>query len=208
MPRANGICWPTTGCPGSPRPPTGSAFPGMIRSTVFRPRARWRKAALVVRHDEQAEENPLYYRLIMKPNDLGYVAAISLFNDKEWHAGIGVHRSFKAEPFGDRELQLLDVLAPHFQRALRIDKALQQATHRAASLQSVLSELMQWRGGAERAGPGDLPQRRRRAPAVAARRAADGWRQAFAPGIQATRRSCGLRWPACGRARPGSRRWA
>ncbi|MBD3650201.1 MAG: LuxR family transcriptional regulator [Alcanivorax sp.] len=100
------------------------------------------EAALVVRHDEQVAENPLYYRLIMKPNDLGYVAAISLFNDKEWHAGIGVHRSFKAEPFGDRELQLLNVLAPHFQRALRIDKALQQATHRAASLQSVLSELM------------------------------------------------------------------
>ena len=41
------------------------------------------EAALVVRHDEQVAENPLYYRLIMKPNDLGYVAAISLFNDKE-----------------------------------------------------------------------------------------------------------------------------
>ncbi|MEH6706433.1 MAG: LuxR C-terminal-related transcriptional regulator [Alloalcanivorax venustensis] len=100
------------------------------------------EAAQVAQHADQKIENPLYYRLMMKPNDVGYVAAISLFNDKEWHAGIGIHRSFQAEPFSDRELQLLDVLAPHFQRALRIQKALHQAKHRAASLQSVLSELM------------------------------------------------------------------
>jgi len=100
------------------------------------------EAAQVARHTDQKLENPLYYRLIMKPNDLGYVAAISLFNDEEWHAGIGIHRSFQAEPFSDRELRLLDVLAPHFQRALRIQKALHQAKYRAASLQSVLAELM------------------------------------------------------------------
>lgn len=101
------------------------------------------EAAQVARHMDQKRENPLYYRLMMKPHDVGYVAAISLFNDAEWHAGIGIHRSFQAEPFSDKELQLLNVLAPHFQRALRIQKALHQAKHRAASLQSVLSELMQ-----------------------------------------------------------------
>jgi len=100
------------------------------------------KAGLVSRHDEARLAHPLYYRLIAKPNDLGYVAAISFFNDDHWHVGIGVHRSFKAEPFGKRELQLLDQLAPHFQRALLIQRQLHLQESRAQTLQYALSKVM------------------------------------------------------------------
>lgn len=100
------------------------------------------EAALVARHDEMKTVNPLYYRFIMKPNNMGYVAAISFFNDKEWHAGIGIHRGFESEPFGETALRMLDRLAPHFQRALRIQRELQRLKSRAARLDAALSRLM------------------------------------------------------------------
>lgn len=100
------------------------------------------KAALVSRHDEARLLHPLYYRLIAKPNDLGYIAAISFFNDDHWHVGIGVHRSFDAEPFGEQELQLLDTLAPHFQRALLIQRQLHQQESRSQTLEYALSKVM------------------------------------------------------------------
>lgn len=100
------------------------------------------RAALVARHEEMKKSHAIYYRFIMKPLNMGYVAAIGLFNDEEWHAGIGVHRGFDAEPFGDRELRLLDTLAPHFQRALRIHRELHRLRSRADSLESALSRLI------------------------------------------------------------------
>lgn len=99
------------------------------------------KAGLVSRHDEARLHHPLYYRLIAKPNDLGYIAAISFFNDDHWHVGIGIHRGFDAEPFGKQELQLLDTLAPHFQRALLIQRQLHQHASRAQTLQYALSKV-------------------------------------------------------------------
>ncbi|WP_372633517.1 helix-turn-helix transcriptional regulator [Alcanivorax jadensis] len=100
------------------------------------------KASMVSRHDEARLTHPLYYRLIVKPNDLGYVAAISFFNDEHWHVGIGVHRSFNAQPFGEAELQLLDQLAPHFQRALLIQRQLHLQESRAQTLEYALSKVM------------------------------------------------------------------
>lgn len=100
------------------------------------------RAKLVARHEEISQTNPLYYRILMKPNDVGYVAAINFFNDGEWHAGIGLHRSAKAMPFGEDELQLLNILTPHFQRSLRIHRELYRAQSREESLEGALSRLM------------------------------------------------------------------
>tara|TARA_B100000676_G_scaffold294769_1_gene333106 strand:+ start:512 stop:1684 length:1173 start_codon:yes stop_codon:yes gene_type:complete len=100
------------------------------------------KAGQVVDHEQIKQTHPLSYRLIQKPQDIGYVAAISLFNDEQWHAGIGLHRSFAAEPFGSEELALLDTLCPHFQRALHIHRTLHQKQRREASLRLALSEVM------------------------------------------------------------------
>ena len=47
-------------------------------------------------------EHPLFYRLILRPNDIGHIAAMNIYNDDEWHVGIGLHRSFKADAFPRR----------------------------------------------------------------------------------------------------------
>lgn len=100
------------------------------------------RAELVARHEEIRVSNPHYYRLFMKPNDMGYIAAVNLFNDENIHSGIGLHRSFQSEPFGEGELRLLDELTPHLQRALRIQTVLLRGKSRVATLQSALSRIM------------------------------------------------------------------
>lgn len=100
------------------------------------------KADMVARHEEMKSENPLFYRFIMKPNDMGYLAAINLFNDDEWHVGIGVHRSFSASPFGDEALRLLEKLTPHIQRSLRIRRELYRQKSRSDSLHGALGKLL------------------------------------------------------------------
>jgi DNA-binding CsgD family transcriptional regulator len=100
------------------------------------------EAALVANHQTMKEDYPLYYRFIMKPFNMGYVAAIGLFNDEQWHAGIGVHRAFDDEPFGDRELRLLDRMAPHFQRALRIQREFYLLKNQNESLSGALGRLI------------------------------------------------------------------
>lgn len=100
------------------------------------------RADMVARHEEMKSENPLFYRFIMKPNDMGYLAAINLFNDDEWHVGIGVHRSFSASPFGDEELRLLEKLTPHIQRSLRIRRELYRQKSRSDSLHGALGKLL------------------------------------------------------------------
>ncbi|WP_300526109.1 helix-turn-helix transcriptional regulator [Alcanivorax sp.] len=100
------------------------------------------KAAQVVTPEQLKASHPLSYRFIQKPQDIGYVAAIGLFNNEQWHAGIGLHRSFKAQPFGSDELGLLDALFPHFQRALHIHRTLHRSQRREASLRLALSEVM------------------------------------------------------------------
>lgn len=73
---------------------------------------------------------------------LPHLAAVRLLNGGDWRVGLTLRRDLHAQPLTAREQRLLDTLAPHFQRALRIQKALYQARHRAASLQSALAGLM------------------------------------------------------------------
>lgn len=99
------------------------------------------QAAQVASHESMRHSNPWYYRIFMKPNDMGYIAAINFFNDDQWHTGIGLHRSFSAQPFGKKEFYLLELLTPHFQRALRIQRVLLHCQSRAAILQAALAKL-------------------------------------------------------------------
>lgn len=79
---------------------------------------------------------------MLKPNDIGYLCGLNLYNDNEWHVGIGLHRSFEAEPFSDSELNTLKVLYPHLQRALRIHKELHRLRSRQQTLQALLDRLV------------------------------------------------------------------
>lgn len=85
--------------------------------------------------------HPFYYRLLLKPNDIGYLSAMSLYNDDEWHIGIGVHRSFQAKPFSETDLNTLQLLYPHLKRALRIHKEFHKLRSRQQTLQAALGRL-------------------------------------------------------------------
>jgi DNA-binding CsgD family transcriptional regulator len=61
-----------------------------------------------------------FYEDYLAPNDWGYVGAIMLKNDASSFAGIAIQRSRRQGPFEPHELDLLDRLAPHLVRALRL----------------------------------------------------------------------------------------
>lgn len=99
-------------------------------------------ARQIINSREIQGEHPLYYRIILKPNDIGFLAAMNVYNDDEWHVGIGLHRSFQAAPFSSQDCMLLHTLYPHFKRALRIHKEFHRLRTRQEMLQSSLGRFM------------------------------------------------------------------
>jgi DNA-binding CsgD family transcriptional regulator len=61
-----------------------------------------------------------FYEDYLPSNDWGYVGAIMLKNDASSFAGIAIQRARSQGPFEPHELDLLDRLAPHLTRALRL----------------------------------------------------------------------------------------
>lgn len=99
-------------------------------------------ARQVVDHREIKHEHPLYYRLLMKPNNMAFISALNILVDEELHVGIGLHRGFDSDPFGQKELAILNLLHPHLARALRIQREFHRLRAREQSLRSTLSQLM------------------------------------------------------------------
>lgn len=85
--------------------------------------------------------HPFYYRLLLKPNDIGYLCAMNIYKDDEWHVGLGIHRSFQAQPFSKTDLHVLQQLYPHIKRALRIHKEFHKLRSRQQTLQAALGRL-------------------------------------------------------------------
>lgn len=85
--------------------------------------------------------HPFYYSLLLKPNDIGFLSAMGIYKNEEWHIGVALHRSFNAEPFSADELQTLQLLYPHFKRALRIHKEFYKLRSQQQSLQAALGHL-------------------------------------------------------------------
>ena len=88
------------------------------------------------------DAHPYYFRLILKPNDIGFISGMNIFHDKEWLVGIGLHRSFSAEPFSDTDIAKLRLLYPHFKRAIRIHREFHRLRTRQQTLHSALSRFM------------------------------------------------------------------
>ena len=61
-----------------------------------------------------------FYQDYLLPHDLGYMGGAILKNDAKGVAGIAIQRARRQGPFEPAELQLLDRLAPHLTRALRM----------------------------------------------------------------------------------------
>lgn len=98
-------------------------------------------ASQIIDHREARTTAPMYYRVILKPVDLGYIAGLTIFRNEEWHAGLGVHRGFAAEPFGQAEIDIIQTLYPHLQRAIRIHKEFSRLRAREQTLQDAMSRL-------------------------------------------------------------------
>lgn len=98
-------------------------------------------SSTIIDHQKVKEDHPMYYRLLLKPNDVGYVAGLNIFKNAEWHVGLGIHRSFEANPFSEEDLHLIQLLHPHFQRALKIQRAFQAIKSHNQSMKAALSHL-------------------------------------------------------------------
>ena len=100
------------------------------------------EASQITDSEKVRQDHPFYYRLILKPNDIGFISAINIYNDDEWHVGIGLHRSFSAQPFSEQDCHTLKLLYPHFKRALRIHREFHRLRTRQQSLHEALSRFM------------------------------------------------------------------
>lgn len=99
------------------------------------------QAQHILTHQEMRKTNPLFYRFLLKPNDVGYVSGINLHKDEELYIGMAIHRGLDAEPFGKQELEILQLSYPHFQRAIRIQMEFQRIKQKQQSLNAALSHL-------------------------------------------------------------------
>jgi len=63
-----------------------------------------------------------FFTGMMKPFDLWHIGGAHFFRDENRAAAIALQRGKAQGPWSDEELELVDVLVPHFQRAFRIHK--------------------------------------------------------------------------------------
>jgi DNA-binding CsgD family transcriptional regulator/PAS domain-containing protein len=99
------------------------------------------RAQQLVEANEFKQSHPFYYRLILKPNNIGFLGTMGIYKDEEWHVGVALHRAFDAVPFTADELQQLELLYPHFKRALRIHKEFYKLRSQQSALQAALGQL-------------------------------------------------------------------
>lgn len=99
------------------------------------------QARLIIDQAEVKAGHPVYHKFL-RLLDLGYIAGMNIYKDDEWFVGIGLHRSFKAAPFGARELHELGLLYPHLRRAVRIHREFMRLRLREQTLGAALSKMM------------------------------------------------------------------
>jgi len=63
-----------------------------------------------------------FFTGMMKPFDLWHIGGAHLFRDENRAAAIALQRGQAQGPWSDKDLALVDMLIPHFQRAFRIHK--------------------------------------------------------------------------------------
>lgn len=99
------------------------------------------QAQQLVKAQEIKTTHPIYYRLMLKPNNVGFLSAMGIYKNEEWHVGVALHRAFDATPFSVEELKTLELLYPHFKRALRIHKEFYKLRSQQQSLHAALGQL-------------------------------------------------------------------
>lgn len=87
-------------------------------------------------------EHPFYYNMIMRPLNIHYMGGVIIYSNSEWQVALGLHRSLKQGEFDDQTLATLESLAPHFARAMRIQKEFHRLRVENYRLNNVLSRVM------------------------------------------------------------------
>jgi DNA-binding CsgD family transcriptional regulator/PAS domain-containing protein len=105
---------------------------------------RLRPGAKVVDYDFTTETEMAqseFYQDYLVPNEMGYVGAKLLLSDSNYVAGIAIQRSRRQGPFERDELDLLDRLAPHLTRALRLQTRFAELEARRWADQTLCDQL-------------------------------------------------------------------
>ncbi|GAB3109010.1 helix-turn-helix transcriptional regulator [Aestuariicella hydrocarbonica] len=93
-------------------------------------------------HIETRREHPFYYRMMMKPLKVHYMGGITVSNDAQWQVGLGLHRTLQQGPFDQLLFDTLETLAPHFSRAMRIQREFHRLRVENFRLNHVLARMM------------------------------------------------------------------
>lgn len=93
-------------------------------------------------HEETKREHPFYYNMMMRPLNVHYMAGVNVYNNSEWIVALGLHRSLEQGAFDAATLSTLEILTPHFARAMRIQKEFHRLRVENYQLNNVLSRVM------------------------------------------------------------------
>lgn len=82
-----------------------------------------------------------FYAEVLRPLELFHMCATALVDQNDDWAAVTFTRSEREAPYEDREIDLLDHVAPHFSRAAKIAALLQDANLYAANLEASSNRL-------------------------------------------------------------------
>ncbi len=93
-------------------------------------------------HEETKHQHPFYYHMLMKPLNIHYMGGICIYNSPEWRVALGLHRDLQQGAFDEQTFAPLEALAPHFARAMRIQKEFHRLRVENFRLANALSKVM------------------------------------------------------------------
>lgn len=93
-------------------------------------------------HEETRREHPFFYNMVMRPMKAYYMGGLCIYNSSEWRVGLGLHRNLEQGPFEAQTLADLEKLAPHFARAMRMQREFHRLRVENFRLGNVLSRVM------------------------------------------------------------------
>lgn len=82
-----------------------------------------------------------FYQLALRPVGIHHISCVCIFNDDELVGGLGLHRGHDANPFEDELLKQVSQLAPHIQRAIRIQREFATLRQKNTTLEAGYAKL-------------------------------------------------------------------
>jgi DNA-binding CsgD family transcriptional regulator/PAS domain-containing protein len=112
--------------------------PGLVFSAMTPPLTIADRAQLVTDRDLVSLD---LYNDIMRPADLWHGIVLNIHRDRRYLAPLGVIRYRREEAFSPAEVQLLQLLAPHLNRAIRVMLRLHEFERRADAAGEIVDRM-------------------------------------------------------------------